>query len=245
MEFSIVRLLLDLLQKGGIPVCIIGELAPNYYNAPRIVHDLELCVREDDLAAAASIFTSTKLLNIAEEGDYNIYTEYKRGFPRFRSRSEPTLYIVLFTDQYYGLNPLQKNIISRKEHQEFQGSYSKEILDSMSADQIATLPLPRFAPLFIGLCSTYVKTREVTAAIAAEMFVDGMDIDKDWCHVHFLSSHPDVLSFALNLVRGKASRIADFSMNEVTCFIANKQELQDIRKVPGFSQLSNSSTAYM
>lgn len=38
MEFSVMQLLLELLQRAGISVCIVGELALNYYNAPRIVH---------------------------------------------------------------------------------------------------------------------------------------------------------------------------------------------------------------
>ena len=38
MEFSQIRLLLGLLREAGIPVCIVGELALNYYNAPRVVH---------------------------------------------------------------------------------------------------------------------------------------------------------------------------------------------------------------
>ncbi|DAA78171.1 TPA_exp: Uncharacterized protein A8136_5874 [Trichophyton benhamiae CBS 112371] len=236
MEFSVMQLLLELLQRAGISVCIVGELALNYYNAPRIVHDLELCVREDDLTTAASIFQSTEILDIAPETEYNIYTEYKKGFPRFRSRSEPKFYIVLFTDRYYRLSPLEQNIISPEEHDEFQGTYSKELLDTVPAHQIATLPLPRFAPLLRGLCTIYIETREVTAAIAAEMLVDGMDIDEHWCHRHFDPSHQAVLNFALNLVRGKASRIADFSMNEVTCFIVDKHELQNLRGVPGFSR---------
>ena len=142
----------------------------------------------------------------------------------------------MFTDRYYRLSPLEQNIISPEEHYEFQGTYSKELLDTVPAHQIATLPLPRFAPLFRGLCTIYIETREVTAAIAAEMLVDGMDIDEHWCHRHFDPSHQAVLNFALNLVRGKASRIADFSMNEVTCFIVDKHELQNLRGVPGFSR---------
>ncbi len=38
MEFEDIRVLLALLLEAHIPVCIVGELALNYYNAPRIVH---------------------------------------------------------------------------------------------------------------------------------------------------------------------------------------------------------------
>lgn len=197
--------------------------------------DLELCVRVNDLEVAASIFESEKgLLEKANEIDHNIYTEYKRGFPRFQFRSERSFSIVLFTDQYCHLDPLQKHMISHQEHQDAK-VYSREILDSVSADQIAALPLPRFVPLFMGFCRTYIETQEVTAAIAAELLVDGMNLDGEWCRTHFHASQIDELSFALRLVRGKSSRIADFSPNEVTCFIADHQEAQRIRKIPGFS----------
>ncbi|KAK2797611.1 hypothetical protein FQN50_009124 [Emmonsiellopsis sp. PD_5] len=235
MEFEDICLLLAFLQEADIPVCVVGEFALNYYNAPRIVHDLELCVRVNDLKAAASIFESKKaLLEKADEIDHNLYTEYKRGFPRFRFRSEPSFCIVLFTDQYCHLDPLHEHVVSHQEHQDAK-EYSQEILDSVSADQIAALPLPRFAPLFLGFCRTYIETQEVTAAIAAELLVDGMNIDGEWCRTHFHSPQSDELNFALRLVRGKRSRIADFSLNEVTCFIADHQEAQRIRKIPGFS----------
>lgn len=38
MESPDIRKVLGLLQEAGIPVCIVGELALNYYNAPRVIH---------------------------------------------------------------------------------------------------------------------------------------------------------------------------------------------------------------
>jgi hypothetical protein len=38
MEPPDIRKVLGLLQEAGIPVCIVGELALNYYNAPRVIH---------------------------------------------------------------------------------------------------------------------------------------------------------------------------------------------------------------
>lgn len=54
---------------------------------------------------------------------------------------------------------------------------------------------------------------EVTAAIAAELLVDGMDLSEDWCRLNFHASECDELAFALGLVSGKGSRIDDFSLN--------------------------------
>ncbi|EEH39148.1 hypothetical protein PAAG_01610 [Paracoccidioides lutzii Pb01] len=236
MDFPYICLLLTLLQKANIPVCIVGELALNYYNPPRVVHDLELCVPARDLELATSIFRAQKCLTEQEATNYNIYTEYKRGFPRFQLSSSMPSFVVLFTDAYYHLNQLEQNIIPPQEHKGRQEYYSKEILDSVAADQVATLPLPRFAPFFTGFCRMYIKKQEATAAIAAEMLVDGLDIDEAWCRKRL--SAPEYvaeLKFALGLAEWNWSRISDFTPNEVTYFIVNRQEAQRVRQMPGFS----------
>ncbi|KAG5291482.1 hypothetical protein I7I48_03304 [Histoplasma ohiense] len=89
----------------------------------------------------------------------------------------------------------------------------------------------------MGFCRTYIETQEITAAIAVELLIDGMNLDGEWCRTHFHASQIDELNFALRLVKGKGSRIADFSPNEVTCFIVDHQDAQRIRKIPGFSQI--------
>lgn len=39
MEIALVlRSTLSAIQQGNIPVCVIGEIALNYYNVPRVVH---------------------------------------------------------------------------------------------------------------------------------------------------------------------------------------------------------------
>jgi hypothetical protein len=254
MEFQEIYMLLDLLQNAGLFVCIVGELTLNYYKAARIVHvspsfgqdhyydsnsnctaiqDLELCVPEDDLHTATAIFESTGLLEKADEVDHNLYTEYKRGYPRFQICPGAGFYVVLFTDKHCHLDPLQQHIVFQGEIQNAAG-YSREIIDSISPDQIASLPFPRLAPFFKGFCSTYIATQEGTAAIAAELLVDGMDVDEEWCHAHLSTLERDELNFALRLVRGKRSRIPDFSSNEVTCFITDYTEAWQLQKVPGF-----------
>ncbi|OJD19293.1 hypothetical protein AJ78_00742 [Emergomyces pasteurianus Ep9510] len=234
MEFSQIRRLLGLLQQADIPVCIVGEFALNYYNAPRVVHNIELCVPADDLGAARSAFESQEgLLERADKTEYNLYTEYKRGFPRFRSCSKPVFYVTIFTDKHCHLDPLPKCVVYQTEHQ-YAGEYSRELLDSFSPDEIATLPFPRFTPLFKGFCRTYVKTREDTAAMAAECLVDGKNINEEWCNAQFNTSESAELSFALRLVKGRGSPIDDFSSNQVTCFILNIQEAQRLQKIPGF-----------
>ncbi|OJD20445.1 hypothetical protein ACJ73_08219 [Blastomyces percursus] len=233
MEFPDIYLLLSILKDASIPVCVVREFALNYYNVPRIVHDLELCVPANDLSRASSILEALKdVVEKVSDNEYNIYTEYKRGFPRFHVLTT-SFCVVLFTDEYCGLNPLQQNLVSKQEHEGAKDNYSKQILDCFSAGQLAILPLPRFAPFFIGFCRSYVKKQEITSAIAAEMLVDGMDLKEEWCWTHF-ESESEELSFALRLIDSKQSRISDFSPNTVTCFIVDDQERQKVKKIPGF-----------
>ena len=35
---EIIKAVLSSLQREGIPACVIGEIALNYYNVPRVVH---------------------------------------------------------------------------------------------------------------------------------------------------------------------------------------------------------------
>lgn len=41
-----IRKVLGLLQEAGIPVCTVGELVLNYYNAPRVIHGKQTCLSE-------------------------------------------------------------------------------------------------------------------------------------------------------------------------------------------------------
>ncbi|KAL2365200.1 hypothetical protein RJZ56_001818 [Blastomyces dermatitidis] len=117
---------------------------------------------------------------------------------------------------------------------EIEDKTNRELLDSFSPDKIATLPFPRFTPLFRGFCRSYIETQEATAAMAAECLVDGMNINEEWCHAHFDPPESAESGFALRLVNSRGSRIDDFSLNQVTCFIPDLQEAQRLQRIPGF-----------
>lgn len=38
MAFDDIQLVLDVLSRAKISVCIVGEIALNYYNVPRVIH---------------------------------------------------------------------------------------------------------------------------------------------------------------------------------------------------------------
>ena len=167
-----------------------------------------------------------------KEKTYSLYTIHKQGVPRFHYLPESSSYVVLFPDDRLGLAPLKKNILHLKRH-EGGAEYSREISDIIPAGNIAETPIPLLRPFFSGQCARYLETNHPMFAIAAEQLVDGMDLDEEWCKQHMSANTPETLSFALALVAGKASRIAYFSSNTVTCFIPDEQERQRLLRVPG------------
>ncbi|KAI9676670.1 MAG: hypothetical protein M1829_002988 [Trizodia sp. TS-e1964] len=235
MEASDILLLLRILESEGIACCVIGVIALNYYNVPRVIYDLEICVPEADLSRAQKVFSSKHgPLETAEgEENYNSYTEYKRGFPRYRHISaESCFHVILFSDTFCHLAPLQKNVIPSKEYQ--QGAeYSRELMDLVPVSLIPKLRLPRLAPLFEACCRKYCETREDMSAIAAEQLVDGMNLDEDWCRKNMSPARLEELNFALKLVAAKKSRISAFTHNIVTDFIATSEEAERLLRVPG------------
>ncbi|KAG2001443.1 hypothetical protein GB937_010177, partial [Aspergillus fischeri] len=74
------------LRSEGILACVIGEIALNYYNVPQVVHDIEICVPESLLSKAVSNLRFTGLFQLTQKKEYDIFTEYKRGFPTLRCR---------------------------------------------------------------------------------------------------------------------------------------------------------------
>ena len=252
MRVADIQYVLRLLQDANITVCVVGELALNYYNVPRVIHvglqltpayrqylltkvkDLELCVPLHDLRGAIAIMTShTEFLQIAMESEYNIYTEYKRDYPRFRFNRNPGFHIVLFSDKGLHLDPLSDNTLCSEDHQH-SSEYSREIFDLLSIDEVVKFPFPRFVPFFAGLCEMYVDAREVMAMIAAEALVDSMNLDEKWCRDRLQNINPEIVDIALGLVSGKHSRISDFSPNQVTCYVPDTEEALRVRRIPGF-----------
>lgn len=199
-----------------------------------MLQDLELCIPACDLGAATSIFASLKdTFEESPSESSNIYTDYKKKFSRFRFCAGSDLNFVIFSDQYCHLEPLSKSLIAI-EDLNANARFSDEILDTFSPTQVISLPLPKFTALFKGLCRIYMRTREITAAISAELLVDGMNVNEDWCKARFASSEYEEMRFALGLVRSKRSRISDFTSNDVTCFIADERAASNVCQIPGF-----------
>ncbi|KIX01179.1 uncharacterized protein Z518_08904 [Rhinocladiella mackenziei CBS 650.93] len=200
---NLLKPILSAFKERDIPACVIGEIALNYYNVPRVVHDLEICVPETSLSEAVSIACSTGKLKRVEITDYDLFTEYKRGFPTFEA-SNIGLRLLLFPDSYFGLFPLQQNIISNDER--LSTTCSDQILDLVPRSEIQYLPVPRLPVFFIGLCSRFFESNDCMARIAVEQLVDGMDLNDDWIESNLGGATLKVRELAAQLVAEKTSR---------------------------------------
>lgn len=64
-----------------------------------------------------------------------------------------------------------------------------------------------------------------------EQLVDGMDLDEEWCMSNLSGAEPEVLNLAKTLIFKKPSRIDEFSGNIVTCFVADRDEADRVRRI--------------
>lgn len=166
--------------------------------------------------------------------DYNLFTDYKKGFPRLlaTSQTKPALTIILFSDTCFGLDPLDRNIVCHDKVPYF-ATYSRQIMDLAPSDEIKYLTVPRLPPFLSGLCRRFLESNDGMARIAVEQLVDGMDLDEQWVEINLSSAEPKVRRLVMILISEKSSRYDEFSDNLVTCFIADEEEGERLRWIPG------------
>lgn len=87
--------------------------------------------------------------------DDEVYEEHKQTFPRFYVGGNPRNKITLFTDIYMHLQPLSKTLISSGTHRG-PTEFSKEILDSASAEEVSQLPTSTAVLLYRSLSQLYL-----------------------------------------------------------------------------------------
>ncbi|KAH7119386.1 ser/Thr protein phosphatase [Dactylonectria estremocensis] len=217
-----------ILKYHGVPACIVGEIALNYYNVPRVCHDLEICVPESRSVVAASLLCYTGLFEpFPNDSESNNYTEYKRGFPRVRTtlRTKPPQAITIFPAALFDLGPIEKHLVR---FADCKVHISKE-MSHLDPVDIAALPLPRLAPLLRGLAKRYLDTQDDVAMIAVEQLVDGMNLDEAWVERNLKDSDAALLGLVANHIHGKQSRIDYYSDNTITCFISGPEEAESVR----------------
>ena len=173
-----------------------------------------------------------KLFAPADETTFNVYTEYRRGLPRFRFQQSATANVVLFPDGPLESGDTVSNIIPQSFHRR-NSEYSSELLDLIPGDRISFLPLPFLGPLLSDYCRKYMLSKDDMAAIAVEGLVDGMNLDHSWCLRNLTSLGPTELDYMSSILRKKGARMDDFSPNTVTCIVSNNEERERLLKVPG------------
>ncbi|PYH94601.1 hypothetical protein BO71DRAFT_353039 [Aspergillus ellipticus CBS 707.79] len=219
---------LSRLRLQGISACLIGEIALNYYNVPRVVHDIEICVPRASLSEAVSILCADNEFWPVEKKDFDIFTEYKRGFPVLAA-TQSKLLLVLFPDSHFYLSPVEDVIVD----QEWPPTnYSHQILELVSRDELKHLPVPRLPPYFIGLCQRFFESDDAMARISAEQLVDGMDLDNGWVRANLSSAPHQVRELATGLVAEKSSR-CDGDLNQALLHTGDKGQSQNLRLIAG------------
>ncbi|KAK2613105.1 hypothetical protein N8I77_000034 [Diaporthe amygdali] len=226
-----------ILQHHRIPVYVVGELVLNYYNVPRVCHDMELCVPKASVRAAADILTSTGLFEASElsESQYDIFSNYKRGFPRLKTAAGwtyPTLHLIIFSSEDFGLDSSGSNRIQWADGED-DGHISPQLLDTVPKEHVRSLPFPKLPPLLIGYARRYVESQDDPSMIATEQLVDGMDLDEAWCELHLHGVESGVVDVIMERVRTKSQRLDDFSESTVTCYVKDEDEAILVRQICG------------
>ncbi|QVM10853.1 hypothetical protein D8B26_005505 [Coccidioides posadasii str. Silveira] len=148
----------------NIPFCIVNEAALNYYNVPvSSIKFLEICVPEHNLSAAASQIASYtdifRRFPRPEEAHRNLYTDYKKPYPRFQAFIEGrNLGVIVFPDTFYHLDPLQDNIVQIEAYSAGRIRFSRQFDYSIGLNALASIPVPRLATLLQESAQRYLES---------------------------------------------------------------------------------------
>lgn len=165
-----------------------------------------------------------------EIADYDLFTEYKRGFPMFKTPNIG-LRLLLFPDSFFHLSPLHQSIVPNDKR--LSTTCSEQILDLVSRDEIQHLPVPCLPVFFIGLCLRFVESNDCMARIAVEQLVDGMDLDNDWIKSNLGGAALKVRELAAQLVAEKTSRYDENMGLEAMSSALGAARMQDLSSIPG------------
>ncbi|KAK6365858.1 hypothetical protein LTR64_008694 [Lithohypha guttulata] len=227
---ELLKKLVSLLQGENVLCCLVGEIALNYYNVPRVIHDIEICVPAGQFARAVGVFARLDTgLQKLEPPETDVFIQYKRLCPRFRDYSFADIDVVLLEDDDYGF-ALNHTALTT---QVSSSTYSKEILNVLPAADIADLPFPKLRCFFSGVCQRYKASGEAFFGIASEQLVDGMDISEDDCRDCLPETSAVAREYAVELAKTKRDRIDYFSDNTITCYVADEDEAALLFYIPG------------
>ncbi|KAG6001468.1 hypothetical protein E4U21_004300 [Claviceps maximensis] len=235
MDLAPLKVAAAILRHHGVPMCIVGEVALNYYNVPRVIHELEICVPKSSSFVAAGLLCSTGLFRPSElQSDFNCYSEFKRGIPRVQTTSWCLPQTVLIFDgAFYGFECIEDvRVAHSADNCDRETHTSKEL--QLSRDEMTSLPFPRLAPLLRGVARRWLDTKDDVAKIAVEQLVDGMDLDEAWMEKHLGGCDAPLLDLVRGRITSKKRRIDYFMDHKITCYIFDEEEAQRVKFIPGY-----------
>ena len=203
-----------------------------------------MCVPEAKLTDAVTTITSTSVdrehsytLSGWDADDINCYIDYKVPFSRLRCPAEdendPFVYLSVIPDTFFNQHPILKSTI-RDHHS--ASHYSAELSDLfLDSAQLASIPLPRLAPFLTSLFSKFIESdySDYNLASWAQMLIDGVDVDEEWCEKHLSRQKSAVKEYALELVTSKRDRSDYLHPDGPTCHVHSEHEAKLVRLIPG------------
>lgn len=206
------------------------------FSLSHALQDVEMCVRDQDVENASLALTETGLYKIEPYKDIHAHNEYKIRFSRLTTTGwlPHQVSFVIFPASFCGLHPLETHVFRPGDYAQPGSQLSKEILDSISEDDVKSWYFPRLTPFVTGLVKRYLETGDDMAAAAVEHLVDGLNLSDAWCGSRLYSASPGITEFFQRLVNGKKSRIAYYQDNTVTCMIADKEQANRVTRIPGY-----------
>lgn len=165
-----------------------------------------------------------------EVEDYDLFTEYKRGFPAFKAPNDD-LRLIIFPDSHFGIAPLRQTSVPSDER--VSTACSTQILGLVPQCEIRDIPVPRLSHLFTGLCLRFFESGDVMARIAVEQLVDGMDLDDEWIKRNIDGTATEVRNLNTQLVTEKIYRHEDDPVLGAMSSDFVTARMQDVRSIPG------------
>ncbi|EEP77651.1 predicted protein [Uncinocarpus reesii 1704] len=241
MEIKVINAVKTALAPTNTPFCIVNEAALNYYNVPRVIMAIEICVPECDLPITASQLASYADVFRShpwpDEASCN--TDYLRPYPRFQAFIEGQSFsVIVLPDTFYHLDPLRNNIVQIQTYPLDQIRFSRQFDFSKNLDTLSSIPVPRLATLLQGAAQRYLESKEYAMAVCVEELVDGMNLDETWCLNHLDTEKNKVVECILDRIASKGSRISEFQPGNITCFVETEEEARDLRMIPGYDEPS-------
>ncbi|KAK2858530.1 hypothetical protein FQN49_004644 [Arthroderma sp. PD_2] len=241
MEIKVINAVKTALAPTNIPFCVVNEAALNYYNAPRVIMAIEVCVPECHLAT-----TTSQLASYADvfrshpwPDESNCNTDYLRPYPRFQAFIEGRSFnVIVLPDTFYHLDPLRNNIVQIQAYPPGQIRFSQQLDWSKDLDALSSIPVPRLATLLQGAAQRYLESKEGAMVVCVEELVDGMNLDEAWCLDHLDTRNQKVMECILDRIATKVSRISEFQPGNITCFVETEEEARTLCMIPGYNELS-------